>query len=638
MSYRSKEKASEVELENYEYRYYNELKKGSHRVKISNSEYRCPYCPGKRNPDYLFKELLDHASGVGSSRSRGVKEKARHLALERYMRRYLDVRDHSKPSLTKKKGDHAEPSAIAECTMPDGDQEFVYPWKGIIANIKTEQKDGKYVAESGTKLKEELSMNGFNPVKVHPLWNHGGHSGFASIDFKSDWAGFNSAILFEKRFEADHCGKREYYASKNRGDKLFGWVARRDDYESGGPIGIYLRKNADLKTISGKEKEDQMKASKLVLNLTNTLETKSMSLKQIQNKYHEISASLDKVMEEKEDILKKYNEEMREVQQRTSNRLERISSEHERATLHLKAQKQVLEQHEKQLQQREAQNETERRKLRKLRDEKIMNERATQEQKKADEKVLRLAEEQNREKEKLHKKIIELEKKLDAKQALELEIERLRGALQVMKHMGEDGDMEAKQKMDAIAQELKEKEEESADVEALNQTLIIMERKTNDELQDARKELITGLINWTIRGNIGIKRMGELESKPFLTATKRKFPDEEADEKGVELCSLWEDYLRDPSWHPFKIILGKEGSTKEIIDEEDEKLKNLKNEFGDEVYESVTKALKEMNEYNPSGRYIVPELWNFADERKATLKEGVEYLVKKWKTFRRKKR
>jgi hypothetical protein len=63
--------------------------------------------------------------------------------------------------------------------------------------------------------------------------------------------------------------------------------------------------------------------------------------------------------------------EMREVQQRTCNRLE-ISSEHEKATLHLKAQKQELEEREKQLQQREAQNETERRKLRKLRDEKIM--------------------------------------------------------------------------------------------------------------------------------------------------------------------------------------------------------------------------------------------------------------------------
>jgi hypothetical protein len=65
------------------------------------------------------------------------------------MWRYLDVRDHSKPSLTKKKKDHAEPSAIVECTMPNGDQEFVYPWKIIIANIETERKDGKHVGESG---------------------------------------------------------------------------------------------------------------------------------------------------------------------------------------------------------------------------------------------------------------------------------------------------------------------------------------------------------------------------------------------------------------------------------------------------------------------------------------------------------
>lgn len=78
-------------------------------------------------------------------------------------------------------------------------------------------------------------------------------------------------------------------------------------------------------------------------------------------------------------------------------------------------------------------------------------------------------------------------------------------------------------------------------------------------------------------------------------------------------------------------------AVQEIIDEEDEKLKNLKNEFGNEVYDSVTKALKEMNEYNPSGRYTIPELWSFADERKATLKEGVEYLVKKWKIFKRKR-
>lgn len=96
-----------------------------------------------------------------------------------------------------------------------------------------------------------------------------------------------------------------------------------------------------------------------------------------------------------------------------------------------------------------------------------------------------------REKENLHKRIIELERKLDAKQALELEIERMRGALQVMKHMGENGDMDMKIKMDEIQEELKEKEEELDDLEALNQALVVKERKSNDELQEARKELIS---------------------------------------------------------------------------------------------------------------------------------------------------
>lgn len=42
---------------------------------------------------------------------------------------------------------------------------------------------------------------------------------------------------------------------------------------------------------------------------------------------------------------------------------------------------------------------------------------------------------------------------------------------------------------------------------------------------------------------------------------------------------------------------------------------------------AVITALKEMNEYNPSGRYIIWELWNHEEERKATLGEGVSYLL-----------
>ncbi|PNX75509.1 XH/XS domain protein, partial [Trifolium pratense] len=72
----------------------------------------------------------------------------------------------------------------------------------------------------------------------------------------------------------------------------------------------------------------------------------------------------------------------------------------------------------------------------------------------------------------------------------------------------------------------------------------------------------------------------------------------------------------------------------EILDEGDEKLKSLKEELGDEVHDAVATALKEMNEYNPSGRYTVPELWNFREGRKASLKEGVCHLMKQWKLLK----
>lgn len=79
---------------------------------------------------------------------------------------------------------------------------------------------------------------------------------------------------------------------------------------------------------------------------------------------------------------------------------------------------------------------------------------------------------------------------MDAKQKLELEIEQLKGRLKVMQHMGDDGDAEILKKVEAVMKDLKEKEDELDGVEALNQTLIVKERKSNDELQDARKELL----------------------------------------------------------------------------------------------------------------------------------------------------
>lgn len=57
--------------------------------------------------------------------------------------------------------------------------------------------------------------------------------------------------------------------------------------------------------------------------------------------------------------------------------------------------------------------------------------------------------------------------------------------------------------------------------------------------------------------------------------------------------------------------------------------------FGDEVFEAVTTALEELIEYNPSGRYPMLELWNFMEGRKASLAEGVSYIISHWKPRKR---
>lgn len=74
------------------------------------------------------------------------------------------------------------------------------------------------------------------------------------------------------------------------------------------------------------------------------------------------------------------------------------------------------------------------------------------------------------------------------------------------------------------------------------------------------------------------------------------------------------------------------------MDEEDEKIKNLKEEWGEEVKNAVKTALEELNEFNPSGRYSVPVLWNSKQGRKATLKEVINYMTLQLKNLKKRKR
>ncbi|KAH7863442.1 hypothetical protein Vadar_017601 [Vaccinium darrowii] len=692
---------SDSELEEYKYKYYKDLRDGRERVRISENNFRCPYCYEKRWKEYDYKELHSHASRIGcDSKSEKFKDRARHLGLVKYLERCIDAnrllssrsgkstqqadgytdakrnktrspaRTTSKLEERLKNGnglssisitrndeptkqaetighansklletthsvcDKSSQSTTASLKLSDckpKEELIVWPWMAVVANIPVQYKDGRYVGDGGRKLKDEWISKGYNPLKVHPLWSFRGHSGFAIVEFGKDWDRFKNAMAFEKAFEVENHGRKDWYTVRQKGDQLYAWIARYEEYNSNGLIGEYLRKNADLKTVSDIENEDKRKDMKLLSNLTNALEVKNRKCEEITREISKTDIFMRNVMKQKEEMIQSYNEEMKQMQKDASDQLQKVFTDHERSKSALEAQREKLELVEKELEEREALNSNEKRKLE---HEKKMNERAILEQKRADEKMLNLAEVQKREKEKLHKKVIELEKNLDAKQALELEIQRMRGAVQVRKHMNEDGDLEAKRKMETIEKDLKDKEEDLEQLEALNQALIVKERQSNDELQEARKELINGFKE--SKAFICVKRMGELEGKPFHVAAKRKYAGEEVVDKAMELCSLWEDYLRDPSWHPFKVISVGEGH-QEIIDEDDEKLKSLKDEWGDEVYVAVTKALAEMNQYNPSGRYPLSELWNSKEERKATLKEGVSYMLKQWKAQRRKK-
>lgn len=101
-----------------------------------------------------------------------------------------------------------------------------------------------------------------------------------------------------------------------------------------------------------------------------------------------------------------------------------------------------------------------------------------------------LLSELQRKKEETLNKILQLEKELDSKQKLQMEIQELKGKLKVMKHEDED-DEDIKKKMKEMKEQLEYKCSELQDLEETNSALMVKERQSNDEILEAREFLTT---------------------------------------------------------------------------------------------------------------------------------------------------
>ncbi|XP_058725595.1 factor of DNA methylation 4-like [Vicia villosa] len=278
MMNRKVEYTRESGLEYYEGRYYSELKDNYYKLEVSDSTFRCPFCLNKDY--YSLTDLSRHASRiVADVHGETVKEIGKHYALVRY----LD----SKISENKSNVDDTLKSLNENAAE---DELFVWPWMVVMENnvTKFDPNSRRYVGKSSKKIKEELIAQGFKPLKVTTPWNIRGQTKFVIVEFGNEWDGFANAMSLERSFEAEHCGKRDYLGSRERGDKLFGWMGRSDDYNSSDVVGKHLSEKRYLKTISGKEAEDKRKALKLQSSLENTLTQKKKELEEIKTKYDEM--------------------------------------------------------------------------------------------------------------------------------------------------------------------------------------------------------------------------------------------------------------------------------------------------------------------------------------------------------------
>uniref|UniRef100_A0A8R7VCX5 XS domain-containing protein n=2 Tax=Triticum urartu TaxID=4572 RepID=A0A8R7VCX5_TRIUA len=113
---------------------------------------------------------------------------------------------------------------------------------------------------------------------------------------------------FENHFEARGCGKRHWKGQQYHGPEMFGWVARVDDYRSYTPIGSWLRKYSDLKTIVDLKNEEARKTGRLEESLDKRVEAMDRNVQELEYEYNQTTQLLGKAEEDMKKLIQSHTE------------------------------------------------------------------------------------------------------------------------------------------------------------------------------------------------------------------------------------------------------------------------------------------------------------------------------------------
>ncbi|TKY73106.1 Factor of DNA methylation 1 [Spatholobus suberectus] len=626
---------SESEKEDYKEKSYDQLKAGKYKIKNANATLRCPFCEGKKKQTFQFKDLLQHAFGIGrGSSKRRVKVKAKHLALAQYLKEdlsnELENNSQGKP--------HELEIAIEQ---PNPDERFVWPWTVIVADIFGKPKDESEECDSKHWLRKfEL----YKPKEAHVLHSAEDPRGYVVLEFGTEWTGFRQVMKLDTDFLADNHGKKDYESRKmGPASGLYAWCAREEDYNSEGLVGTYLRQKAELKTTSKVVQDAWKEKSETVVHLLGEIGHANQKIGEMETKYTEHNMSLNKMMEERDLLHQTRVEEMRLMQKRAREHSCRVMEETENLQHDINTRSAELDRWCQQLIEQETSTIHERRKFEEEKKRKMESLiLASEEQVKAKCDFVSLLEKHQMEKKTQSDALLKLEKEMDNEHKLKLEIAELEGQLKVLKCMnvvGADHEKSRKKEIQEMEEKLEDMIFDMSVKDDENRALEKKEQLAKTELEDARQELVRELPR-VLKGctNIGVKKFGEISAKPFQKVCKNRYKDnKKASLESAKLQAKWQNEILDSTWHPFRIVEVEGKEKQEVIDENDPKLSSLKKDLGEEAYVAVLTALKELHEYhnsnhgemnlNSSGKSVIPEVWNFKTERRATLVEALNYIM-----------